>query len=96
MSTTTIRLTDSMKARVAAAAERAGKTAHAFILDAIEQGVEQAELRAGFHDLADARLARLVASGETIPLASATDYFAARGRGETLARPKAKKLPRPA
>ena len=37
MSTTTIRLEDDLKARVAAAAERAGVTAHAFILDAIEQ-----------------------------------------------------------
>jgi predicted transcriptional regulator len=42
MTTTTIRLEDDLKARVAAAAEKAGKTAHAFILEAISQTVEQA------------------------------------------------------
>ncbi len=35
MATTTIRLNEAMKARIAAAAERAGKTAHAFMLEAI-------------------------------------------------------------
>jgi predicted transcriptional regulator len=34
MTTTTIRIDDDLKARVAAAAERAGKSTHAFILDA--------------------------------------------------------------
>jgi predicted transcriptional regulator len=32
MATTTIRIPDDLKARVAAAAEREGKTAHSFIL----------------------------------------------------------------
>ena len=44
MTTTTIRLDDDLKSRVAAAARREGKTAHAFILEAIAQTVEQAEL----------------------------------------------------
>jgi predicted transcriptional regulator len=55
MSTTTIRLDEHLKARVAAVAERAGKTAHAFILDAIAYRVEQAELEDEFHRIADAR-----------------------------------------
>ena len=37
MSTTTIRIEDELKARIAVAAQHAGKTAHAFILDAISQ-----------------------------------------------------------
>ena len=37
MSTTTIRLEDDLKARINAAAAQAGKTAHAFILEAIAQ-----------------------------------------------------------
>jgi len=52
MTTTTIRIEDDLKARVAAAAERAGKTAHAFILDAIAQTVEQAELDHECHRVA--------------------------------------------
>ena len=49
MSTTTIRIDDDLKVRVAAAAQRAGKTAHAFILDAISQTVEQVELDNAFN-----------------------------------------------
>jgi predicted transcriptional regulator len=40
MSTTTIRIEEDLKARIAAAAHVAGKTSHAFILDAIAQTVE--------------------------------------------------------
>lgn len=36
MATTTIRIEDDLKARVAAAARHDGKTAHAFILEAIQ------------------------------------------------------------
>ena len=39
--TTTIRIDDELKSRVAVAAEIAGKTIHAFILDAISETVEQ-------------------------------------------------------
>ena len=55
MTTTTIRLEGDLKARVAAAAEREGKTAHAFILDAIAQTVEQAEVDEEFRRVATER-----------------------------------------
>ena len=45
MSTTTIRLPDDLKARLAAAAERAGTTSHNFILQAILEKTEQEEQR---------------------------------------------------
>ena len=44
MSTTTIRIEEDLKARIAAAAHLAGKTSHAFILDAIAQTVEQVDI----------------------------------------------------
>ena len=44
MSTTTIRIEEDLKARIAAAAERAGKSSHGFILDAIADTVERADL----------------------------------------------------
>jgi hypothetical protein len=53
-----------------AAAERAGKTAHAFILDAIAQTVEQAEHGEAFHRVADERWANVLATGQTVPDAS--------------------------
>jgi len=55
VSTTTIRIDDTLKARLAAAAERAGTTPHAFILEAIERTVEQDEQDEAFHELANAR-----------------------------------------
>lgn len=66
MSTTTIRLPEDLKARVAAAAQRAGTTAHSFIIEAIAEKAEQDERRADFHDVAERRYAAIVASGKTI------------------------------
>jgi predicted transcriptional regulator len=91
MSTTTIRIEDELKARVAAAAERAGKTAHAFILDAIAQTVEQAELDEEFHSGADARWAKILATGKTVPWDDAKAWLEARSRGERPRRPMARK-----
>ena len=67
MPTTTIRLPKDLKDRVAHAAERAGTTSHAFILDAIVERVDEDERRNAFHDTADRRYAEIVTSGMTIP-----------------------------
>jgi predicted transcriptional regulator len=91
MTTTTIRIEDDLKARVAAAAERAGKTAHAFILDAIAQTVEQAELDEAFHRVAETRWAKLVVTGKTVPWDDATSWLEARSRGERPRKPVARK-----
>jgi len=91
MSTTTIRIEDDLKARVAAAAQRAGKTAHAFILDAISQTVEQVELDNAFNATADQRWAKFQASGKTVPWDDAKAYLAARARGEPARKPAARK-----
>jgi predicted transcriptional regulator len=92
MSTTTIRIEDDLKARIAAAAQRAGKTAHAFILDAISQTVEQVELDNAFNTLADQRWANIQASGKTVPWDEAKAYIAARANGEPTRKPAARKL----
>lgn len=92
MSTTTIRLPEDLKARVAAAAERAGTTAHSFILEAIAEKADQAERRTDFHDVAEKRYGDLVASGKTIPWEKMRSYLEDRIAGKTVARPGAKKL----
>lgn len=53
MPTTTIRLSDELKARVANAAECAGTSAHSFILAAIAEKAEREERRRGFDDVAE-------------------------------------------
>ena len=89
MSTTTIRIEDDLKARVAAAAQQAGKTAHAFILDAISQTVEQVELDNAFNAVANQRWAKIQASGKTVPWDDAKVYLAARANGEPARKPSA-------
>ena len=53
MTTTTIRLPKDLKARIAVAAERAGTTAHNFILEAIVEKADQEERRDDFNDVAE-------------------------------------------
>ncbi len=91
MTTTTIRIDDHLKARVAAAAERAGKTAHAFILDAIAQTVEQVELDEAFHRVADERWAKISETGKTIPWNDAKAWLEARSNGERPHKPLARR-----
>lgn len=91
MSTTTIRIDDDLKARVAAAAERAGKTSHSFILDAIAQTVELAESADRFHREADARWERTLAQGKTIAWDDLRSHLAARAAGQAVPRPRPRK-----
>lgn len=94
MPTTTIRIEDELKERIAAAAQLAGKTAHAFILDAIAQTVEQVEIDAEFHRLADARWTNVLATGKTIPWADAKVYLEARARGDKARNPAVRSFKR--
>lgn len=94
MSTTTIRIEDELKARVAVAAERAGKTAHAFIVEAIQQTVEQVELDEEFQRVADERWTKLLATGKTLPWDAAKAYLEAKANGNRPRKPMARKLGR--
>jgi len=92
MPTTTIRLEDDLKTRVAAAAEREGKRAHAFILEANVQTVEQAELDEAFHRVAEERWTQVLNTGKTVAWDDVKAYVKARARGERACRPAARKL----
>lgn len=94
MSTTTIRLPDELKARVAEAAEQAGTTSHNFILEAIAEKTDQAAQRAAFHALADQRYAQFLESGKSIPWEEARIYLKDRLAGKAVKRPLARKLDR--
>ena len=90
MSTTTIRLEDELKTRINAAAVQAGKTAHAFILEALAQKVEQVEQDNAFHALADERWARIRTTGKTVAWDDAKTYLVARANGERPRTPATK------
>lgn len=91
MSTTTIRLPEELKTRVARAAAEAGTTAHSFILEAIAEKAEMAEQRADFHAVADQRYAQFLESGESIPWEEARTYLRDRLAGKDVKQPSARK-----
>jgi len=94
MSTTTIRLSEDLKERVARAARRAGTTSHNFILEAIAEKADEAERRADFRDEAERRHAAIVASGKTIAWSEMRRYLEDRVVGRTVARPTPRRLAR--
>ena len=94
MPTTTIRLPEDLRARVAAAAKRSGTTTHGFILEAIAEKAELEDRRADFDAVAEDRYARIVASGKTVPWQEMRNYLEARITGKAAKRPVARKLAR--
>jgi len=94
MSTTTIRISDELKARVAAAAKAAGTTPHNFILEAIAEKADQDERRNDFLDEAQRRYAGVIATGKTISWDEMRGYLEARVSGKPARRPTPKKLAR--
>ncbi len=88
MSTTTIRIDETLKARINAVAAQAGKTAHAFILDALAQTVEQTEQDLAFQALAQERWARIRATGQTLDWDGTRAYLAARAQGKNPHKPQ--------
>lgn len=94
MSTITIRLPDRLKVRVAAAAKRAGKTMHGFILEAITEKTDDEKRRRNFHRLAEKRYAGIIATGETIPWNKMRAHLKKRLAGKKPRRPSSRKLAR--
>lgn len=92
MSTTTIRLPDDLKARVAAAAAGSGVTPHAFILEAIAEKTADAERRVALREIAERRYAEIVANGQTVSWSEMQAWLQARLSGESAEPPAARKL----
>ncbi|MGE4241226.1 CopG family transcriptional regulator [Ramlibacter sp.] len=84
MSITNSRISDDLKQRIARAAARAGVSAHELMVEAIAHETERVERHADFHEEADARMERFLASGKSIPWHEARKYVldrdAATGR----------------
>jgi hypothetical protein len=69
-------------------------TAHGFILEAIAEKTQQAELRANFDAVAEQRYADIVSSGKTISWTEMRKYLEASVSGKSARRPGARKLAR--
>jgi predicted transcriptional regulator len=94
MPTTTIRLPEELKARVARAAEKAGTTPHNFIIEAIAEKTDQHERQAQFHQTAERRYAEIIETGRSIPWSEMKRYLEERTAGKKARRPAPKKLAR--
>ncbi len=92
--TTTIRIPEKIKARVAKLAKSSGTTAHAFILEAITQKTEMAERYAAFLKLAAERRAEIRATGLVIDWEDLKPYLEAKAAGKDADWPKARQLER--
>ena len=92
MGTTSIRLTDQLKARVAAAAKREGTSANNFIVTAITEKADADERRADFYAEADRRWAEFLRTGESVPWKDARRYFKALIAGKKVKPPVTRRL----
>jgi predicted transcriptional regulator len=92
--TTTIRLPERLRARVARAAKLAGATSHAFIVQAIAEKADREELRDDFERTAEERWAGIVTSGKTIPWSQMRRYLQTRVAGKSSPRPTPRRLGR--
>ena len=94
MSTTTIRLPEELKARVAEAARKAGASTHSFILEAITEKTQAQERRSEFYAEAQRRWEEVQRTGKVVPLEEMRDYALGLARGENPPVPVARKLER--
>jgi predicted transcriptional regulator len=86
--TTTIKLPDNLKQRIAPLAEAAGKTAHAWMVEALERQAAMAEAREAFLQEAEASAAEIDAGGALFAAEDVAAYLLSRAAGKSPARPK--------
>jgi predicted transcriptional regulator len=87
-SSTTLKLSEALKERIAPLAKAAGKTPHAWMVEAIETQANLAEKRKRFVDHALASLAEYKRTGVAYAAEDVREYLAAKVAGKRPARPK--------
>jgi len=91
MGTTTLKLPDELKDRIADVVDGTGKTAHAFMVEAIEKQTRLAEQRKNF--VADALRARghAMRTGKAYAFEDVKSFYTARLAGKPAKRPRLKR-----
>jgi predicted transcriptional regulator len=90
MSTTSIKLSDELKSRVAAVAQERGVTPHAFMVEAIAVATAVAEQRAAFVAEAWGAQAQMIGSGKGFDADDVHAWLRARAAGQTARKPRLK------
>ena len=91
MAVTTIKLPDDLKERIADVVKDSGKSAHAFMVDAIEQQTRLAEMRRQFVGDALTAEAEALNSGMGFSAADVHAYIEGLAKGRKVTRPRAKR-----
>ena len=86
--TTTLKLPEELKARIASAAQASGKSPHAFMIEALEAQARLAEMRQSFINDAIASAAEVDAGGALYAMEDVQAYILARTAGKAAKRPK--------
>lgn len=85
--TTTLKLPDELKRRIAPLARAAGKTQHAWMVEAIQAQAELADLRRAFINDAKAAASDIDAGGPLFAMEDVAAYLRARAAGGKPPRP---------
>lgn len=91
MAVTSVRIADELKEEIEALARLEGKTAHAFMVDAIEEKIASVRLRRAFLDEGRAAMEDFERSGEAIDAAEMQRWLTAKASGGIVAEPARRK-----
>ena len=87
-STTTLKLPEKLKARIAPLAKATAKTPHAWMIEALENQTRLFEMRQSFINDAIASAAEVDAGGALYAMEDVQSYILARTAGKAAKRPK--------
>ena len=86
---TTLKLPEELKFRIASVAQASGRTPHAFMVEALDIQARLAEQRQTFINDALASAAEVDVGGALYAMQDVHDYILARSAGKATKRPKA-------
>jgi predicted transcriptional regulator len=90
--TTTLKLPEDLKLRIVQLAEIAGKTPHAFMVEALEAETQRSELRRDFVGAALKTEQEVAKYGEVYAMDAVHKYFSDKLAGKPARKPKASLL----
>ena len=90
--TTTLKLSEALKSRIAVLAESAGKTQHAFMVEALEAEAQRSELRRDFVGSALKAEQEVAQYGEVYSMDAVHRYFSDKLGGKLTRKLKTTKL----